>query len=409
MPRKTSEIRRDNNPSLKQSMRQRSTKGKMLGILTKLANHPFAIPFTKNENTTQNSRHTLCGIMEQVRDNRYEDTKEVIKDIVLLLENTQNVKVLKYVKKHLEEDDIDMIASSLKKKFFQLYNKTFNNTEHENHEKAQPIIVNVKIPETPYDVTISINNQGSVTQETSNPNNIKLFKYYPSKSHDFSRENSKHAYIGGYQFHKMMSDLPKNSSPLRKIPNVGDSIETIIYVENKQLKQTYEDQRRSFKHQGKVNEAGTVDELLLFHGTTTSCIQDIIKNNFKVEALPQQLTMSNQPRKKSMIFGKGIYFSPIPALSLLYGNGLLLCKVLPGSVENIIMRQTQPHPFNTAYDSREISTDGKTSLIHMVRHASQILPYCIIQLKKQSLISEFTKPSSGKNIVRNQETQTNVN
>ena len=158
-----------------------------------------------------------------------------------------------------------------------------------------------------------------------------------------------------------------------------------------------------------MNKAGIVDELLLFHGTTTSCIQDIIKNNFKVEALPQQLTMSNQPRKKSMIFGKGIYFSPIPALSLLYGNGLLLCKVLPGSVENIIMRQTQPHPFNTEYDSREISTDGKTSLIHMVRHASQILPYCIIQLKKQSLISEFTKPSSGKNIVRNQETQTNTN
>ena len=82
MPRKISEIKRDNNPSLKQSMRQRSTKGKMLGILTKLANHPFAIPFTKNENTTHNSRHTLCGIMEQVRDNRYEDTKEVIKDIV---------------------------------------------------------------------------------------------------------------------------------------------------------------------------------------------------------------------------------------------------------------------------------------------------------------------------------------
>ena len=84
-----------------------------------------------------------------------------------------------------------------------------------------------------------------------------------------------------------MSDLPKNSTPLRKIPKVGEAIETIIYIENKQLEQIYEDQRTSFKFQGKVNKAGTVDELLLFYGTTNSCIQDIVKNNFKIEALPQ--------------------------------------------------------------------------------------------------------------------------
>ena len=95
----------------------------------------------------------------------------------------------------------------------------------------------------------------------------------------------------------MMSDLPKNSTPLRKIPNVGETIETIIYIENKQQEQTYEDQRTSFKFQKKVNKTGIVDELLLFHGTTNSCIQDIIKNNFKVEALPQQLTMSNNQER----------------------------------------------------------------------------------------------------------------
>ena len=390
-------------------MRQRSTKGKMLEVLTKLTNHPFAVPFTKNEQTTHNSMRTLCGVITQTKNNKYEDTQEVVKDIVSVLENKQSVKTLEYVKEHLEEVDIDVMATSLKKRFFQLYNETFDKIEHEEQKKKQPTIVHVRIPKTPYNVTISISNEESVAQETSGPNDLKLFKYFPSKSHDFSRENTKHAYIAGYQFHKMMSDLPKNSTPLRKIPNVGDAIETIIYIQNKQLEQTYENQRTSFEFQGKVNKAGMVDELLLFHGTTNSCIQDIVKNNFNIEALPQQLTMSNQPRKKSMIFGKGIYFSPIPALSLLYGNGLLLCKVLPGNVENIIMKQTPPHPFNILYDSREVSTDGKTSLIHMVRHTSQILPYCIIQLKKQSLISEFTKPSSNKHIVKNQETQTNIN
>ena len=135
MPRRISKIRRDNDPSLKQSMRQRSTKGKMLGILIKLTNHPFAIPFTKNEHTTHNSRHTLCEIMDQVKNNRYDDTKEVIKDIVSLLENNQNAKTTKYVKEYLEEDDIDIIAASLKKKFFQLCNKTFDKTEHKNHKR----------------------------------------------------------------------------------------------------------------------------------------------------------------------------------------------------------------------------------------------------------------------------------
>ena len=112
-------------------MRQRSTKGKMLEILTKLTNHPFAVPFAKNEQTTHNSMRTLCEIITQTENNKYEDTQEVVKDIVSILENNQSVKSLEYVKEHLEEDDIDIMATSLEKRFFQLYNETFDKIKHE--------------------------------------------------------------------------------------------------------------------------------------------------------------------------------------------------------------------------------------------------------------------------------------
>ena len=75
MTRRISKIGKDSNPSLRQNMRQRSTKGKMLEILTKLTNHPFAVPFPKNEQIAHNSRRTLCEIMAQMENNTYTQCK----------------------------------------------------------------------------------------------------------------------------------------------------------------------------------------------------------------------------------------------------------------------------------------------------------------------------------------------
>ena len=142
----------------------------------------------------------------------------------------------------------------------------------------------------------------------------------------------------------MMSDLPYNTVPLRKIPNVSNAIQSITYVENENLQREYENQKLTFKYQGKVDRSGNVEELLLFHGTTWSCVKEIINNNFDTNAVPQQLTTSNKQRAKSMFFGKGVYLSAIPALSLIYGNALILCKVLPGLSEMLSLPRTQPPP-----------------------------------------------------------------
>ena len=66
---------------------------------------------------------------------------------------------------------------------------------------------------------------------------------------------------------------------------------------------------------GKKKEAHPV---FAFHGTKPDNIEQIMKENFRLEKI------------KRAVYGEGIYFSEFPDISIGYGTGLLLCKVLPG-------------------------------------------------------------------------------
>lgn len=94
-----------------------------------------------------------------------------------------------------------------------------------------------------------------------------------------------------------------------------------------------------------------------------------------------------------MMFGRGVYFSELPAISLMYGNGLLLCKVMPGKSEIFKPQSVPPPDISLEYDSREVQANDSQGVIHVVKSPTQILPYCVIQLKKQSLTSQYMKPS----------------
>merc|ERR550532_1926532 len=71
-----------------------------------------------------------------------------------------------------------------------------------------------------------------------------------------------------------------------------------------------------------------------------------MKTNFQIDHLPVQQTNQNDVRDKKMMFGRGVYFSEIPAVSLMYGNGLLLCKVMLGKCETFKPQGSTPpgHP-----------------------------------------------------------------
>ncbi len=83
----------------------------------------------------------------------------------------------------------------------------------------------------------------------------------------------------------------------------------------------------------------------------------------------------------------GIYFSQFPAVSLPFGE-LLLCRVLPGKVEecsrdeNGSLRDTE---IGDGFNSRKVINDDWDgppghSVIHIVKDPAQILPYCVIHL-----------------------------
>ena len=380
------------NKITKQNMRQRSTTTKILKILKNIKNHPFAKLFLISQTPSiPLNKNTVCDIIEQVQNKQFENTQEVLRSMISMMDNAEQWETSVEI---LEKEDIIIIKDMLKKKLIKLYEKEFETINHEINPSGHNETINVKIPNTSLDVTIHV--KQLQTLWPTDATTAKFHKYFPTNSHDFSQENAKHAYMAGYQFFKAMANLPQNNIIMRKIPNVGEAIDNITYIENIKLQKEYENQRLSFKYQGKVDSSGKVEELLLFHGTTWSCVRQIANDNFNIDAHPQQLTTSNKPRIKSMFFGRGIYLSNIPALSLIYGNALILCKVLPGRTETIITQRTAPPTISEAFDSRNITIDGKTSIIHMVPRTSQVLPYCIIQLKKQSLVSEFSRPLTNK-------------
>ena len=104
-----------------------------------------------------------------------------------------------------------------------------------------------------------------------------------------------------------------------QVRNPDDSIDSIDYIKNLHLEEEYEKQKARFVKEGKEPK-----EMLLFHGTAVVNVDSILKENFK---------LGNQDKEKRSVFGEGIYFSEMPAVSLMYGNGLILCKVLLGNCE----------------------------------------------------------------------------
>ncbi len=92
-----------------------------------------------------------------------------------------------------------------------------------------------------------------------------------------------------------------------------ENLVEIAYIENPAAEAKYRAQKEALRASGME-----VTESLLFHGTSSKNAEGICKTNFD----PAKL--------KRFAYGKGIYFSRCPNVSLGYGEDLLLCKVLLG-------------------------------------------------------------------------------
>ena len=129
--------------------------------------------------------------------------------------------------------------------------------------------------------------------------------------------------------------------------------------------------------------------MFLFHGTAVANIDSILRENLSLEHSTEQ-----HVKERKRLFGEGIYFSQYPAVSLMYGNGLILFKVLLGNCQLFTPKpQTKQPEVPEMFDSREVKASDGSSVIHVVKNPSQVLPYCVVQFKNEALSSEYHLPN----------------
>ena len=410
---------------LKLSMGNRDVKNRILHLVKLLTCHIFATPFLKFED----DEHTQSfdDVLKKVEENKYDTSQEVFDDLDNILNKaietrnkmnhvivkSKNFKMLTY-----NQEDVEIMAARIRRKIYTMQETLFsgNTTDmgldeslivykgdtdkiFQSLQKMFPLVPPEIIMAKALDISVSssldMNRIKMDLEETNRKYQpaFRSYKFLPSRTHEFNMEKAVHSYIAGYQFHKMITKMFNAPVPMRNVLNPSDAIESIFYIENKQSSTAYEMQKEIFKQAGKLGKNGKVEEMLLFHGTAVSSVESILTSNFLVDALPQQKNIQQEKRKKTMMFGRGVYFSELPAISLMYGNGLLLCKVLPGKCDVFKPQGVAPPEIPEEFDSREVLSNSEQGVIHVVKKPSQILPYCVIKLKPQSLSSQYIKPT----------------
>ena len=110
--------------------------------------------------------------------------------------------------------------------------------------------------------------------------------------------------------------LQRGTRTQANLPTIS-SLDECNYIENKTLERKFVAKKEEFKKEGR-----DASELVLFHGTSHANTHDICTGNFNLD-------ISNR-----FAFGRGIYFSKCPNVSLQYGDDLILCRVLPGQKQD---------------------------------------------------------------------------
>ena len=150
------------------------------------------------------------------------------------------------------------------------------------------------------------------------------------------------------------------------------TISSIDIVINKDLEDKFEATKKTFNSQGIPDK-----EILAYHGTDKKNIDSILKDNLQLSYAKRQA------------HGKGNYFSEYPSVSLDYGDGLLLCRILPGkefvdpSASDIpagynskkVLLGGQSASGSTAATGATANVSGKMIIIE---NSDQILPFFVI-------------------------------
>ncbi|XP_028413034.1 NFX1-type zinc finger-containing protein 1-like [Dendronephthya gigantea] len=147
--------------------------------------------------------------------------------------------------------------------------------------------------------------------------------------------------------------------------NLQSTISSIDIVINKDLERKFEAKKSTFKLMGIPD-----DEILAYHGTDKANIDSILKTNLQLSFARRQA------------HGRGNYFSEFPNVSLGYGDGLILCRVLPGK-EFVDSGRCNIPP---GYNSKKVMPTNQpgappanaSGAMIIIECSDQILPFFVI-------------------------------
>jgi len=216
-----------------------------------------------------------------------------------------------------------------------------------------------------------------IKEEEDNSFEFERTVFYPEQEGCHDIPEAIHYNIACKEFYQNINRTGSQALPRKVTDRHWDSIKSIVYVRNEKIAQDFENQRAKFLEEAKVNEHGRVPERFFFHGSSSQNINIIVEQNFSLDVLPR----NSEKREKSMLFGVGVYLSPLPGVSMMYGDGLLLCKVLLGKSEEYHPTGCPPPPIPAEYDSRVVIRD-KIPVVIVVKRPAQILPYCIVNVDR---------------------------
>ncbi|XP_046847639.1 uncharacterized protein LOC124441242 [Xenia sp. Carnegie-2017] len=191
---------------------------------------------------------------------------------------------------------------------------------------------------------------------------FRIKKMHPSREVNFQDPFEMYYHFAESHFRRMSA----NSS----LQNVN--ITAIDIVVNKDLEEKFEETKKKFRNEGIPDK-----EILAYHGTDKKNIDSILKNNLQL----------NFARRQA--YGRGNYFSEFPEVSIGYGDGLLLCRILPGKE----YEDSSQHGIPSSYNSKKVVRQGfrgrgasvvasvssnNSGDIIIIENSDQILPFFVI-------------------------------
>ncbi|XP_028410564.1 uncharacterized protein LOC114533258 [Dendronephthya gigantea] len=188
---------------------------------------------------------------------------------------------------------------------------------------------------------------------------LTIKKMLPTRTVNFQDPFEMYYSFAESHFRRMAA---KGNPPLTAQQAKISSIDIVI---NNVLETKFQATKRKFQAQGIPDR-----EILAYHGTAPSNIQSILQKNLLLSFARRQL------------YGRGNYFSEFPGISLGYGHGLLLCRILPGRE----FVDTSGSNIPSGYNSKKVLLTGQPAgaaanangEMIIIDNSDQILPFYVI-------------------------------